>query len=279
MKPLHYLPINRRIFKLTVICSLVWTSGAYRLDAQVATNMTGSNVCLVYNTSSSSSATGYSPYSYSGKGLVILGPQTAASYTNEYGNSPVVVENLIKRTIQPYNLYKSGKTNMFYKQTIGEGGYGGDSGERFFGLVNMARSNSTKPSHFVAVSGTDYNPPQSLYDYDPFGSASLMKPWTKPNSTPNLPIWIARTLVTSYKFYDLNADRQFDEFGSPVGEAKYLGEGNEARRAVLNSGRTTYSFSQSLTDLVRSNTTLEAAAATVEAWLKSPAGGNHVEEK
>jgi len=217
--------------------------------------------CLVYNSRSVSTYKGYFSSSYTSTGLVVVGPQTVEEVDAIDGESPTKV-NVSKVTIQPYWLFISGSQKFYGKSEPTTG---------VVGLIDRAGRTSTKPSRLLVVSPDNGYALSTASDISEFGgpsiigAAALRAPYKG-----GAPIFMATALSSSYRFYDLNADRQFaGDTGLPITPNKYLGQEDQEIRAVLVSNKTTYAFNQTLTELVKTSTTLEQACLAIDDWLEA----------
>lgn len=242
-------------------------TGAQPLTAQVVPPGTNNTSCLVYNTRDQYSSTGYASYSGNSSGLMVLNRQRIVTASTFGTNGPA---NLTVRDGAQYALWTYNKTNYFERI------YWQD-GTRVVGLVNMARSNAATPTYLLSM-GLAYSDESLVFAASSLSDSDLIgRPVLKSPNKGSAPIWLATTLASTSKSYSLNPDITYDDQGNPSSPIKFLGQNNTPRRAILDTLRTTYSFNASLSELVKANQSLEDALQTIEAWLKSKAGGSRVE--
>lgn len=227
--------------------------------------------CLVYSLRTAGTYTGYYSGSSTSTGLVVVGPQEEEDtqilpnmIPGDMGsNTDPTTIKVRKVRVQPYYTYNSGAEKFYYKS---------QEEKRAVGLINFAKEGSSKARFLLALTYDDGYADTTISDSSEFlpsviGNATLRSPYKKSGT----PIYMANTLASSSRFYDLNADRQYDnETGEMISEDKYLGQvlaAGEEIKALLISDKTTYSFHQELTERVKASTNLEEACEEVEQWL------------
>lgn len=215
--------------------------------------------CLVYNSRSSSSTTGYSSSASGGTGIMVLGPQFTEA-TEQWTDSEQGSVQATKREVQEYYISGS-KTQKSYSKVV-TSDESGPNNKRVVGFFNIAPKNSPKQSLFFAVMPWDYTVPTfSENERSIIGKASEQSPY------PGAPkILMATAMQSSSRFYDLNADYVWDGNGTPP-KQKNLGQDGTTRRAALISDKTTYSHNPQLSGLVKNKNFYEACAA-IEKWLQ-----------
>lgn len=214
--------------------------------------------CLVYNSRSTTSTTGYSSSASGGTGIMVLGPQFTEA-TEVWTDSGQASVQVTKREVQEYYISGS-KTQKSYSKVVTSDESGPNS-KRVVGFFNMAPKNSLKPSLFFVMMPWDYTVRTLSENESIIGKASEQSPY------PGAPkILMAAAMQSSGRFYDLNADSPWDGQGTPP-EHKNLGQDGTTRRAALISGKTTYSHNPQLSGLVKNKNFYEACAA-IEKWLQ-----------
>ena len=245
----------------SVITSVLAMASAIFSFAALPQTASAQSPCLVYNSRSTSSSTGYASYSSPSIGLMVLGPQFSEE-TEVFSNNGMVNAQVTKRDAQVYSLSTSGGRKTYFKQVTSEVDGAADT-KRVVGFFNMAPRNSAKPALFFAMMPFDYTSTSlSEADGSIIGKAVQMAPYA---GGPK--ILMAPSMQSSYRFYDLNANLSFGNPGN-MPQLKNLGQDGETRLALLSTGRTTYSHSASLNELVK-NKDFAAACAAIEQWLQS----------
>ena len=213
------------------------------------------SACLVYNSRTTSKSTGYSSESYTSTGMAVVGEEFTAQVEGYAGDgSPAQVE-VKKRMVREYYFSTDSadkKKKYFFE---------GSTYDRIVGAINMAKGgNTTKPSVSVALTFGDYAN-TSLNEGIAIGKASWKSPYDG-----IAPGWLAASLSSSYKFYDVNPDRNYED---PTAPYNYVGQAQSPYLpCTMTAGKTTYALDSKRTESVKEKN-FEDACAAVEAWLIS----------
>ena len=212
------------------------------------------NPCLVYNSRSTTTSSGYLSGAYNGTGILVIGPAFADTVANG-PNGEVSVE-VTKRNIRDHSLYTNSQTKKKYYYTYGST-YGSEA--RIVGAFNTAKKGSANPSISVAVA---YGYLTSLLsDTDVIGKATWRSPYKGAD-----PMWLPASMTSSFKQYDLNPDR---DWNNPQAAYNYFGQTTSgALPCTIISGKTTYTHNSKLSEMVKGMSFEDACTAVVN-WLKS----------
>lgn len=147
------------------------------------------------------------------------------------------------------------------------------------GRVDVAKRGSKRSNYLIVIAPDRAATTISdVNDNSGDGAAVGAVVWRTPFKEGPV-IYMANTLVSSTRFYDLNADQNYDlETDLPTSRTKYLGlvsEGDDQIFAVLGTGRTKLAFSPKVAEMVKTSTTIEDACQKLEAWLESDEGWNY----
>jgi len=214
--------------------------------------------CLVYTSRSTDKSTGYWTGASSSSALLVVGPQflddVAASFPPSEEPQTVSVR---KRSVVNYFIYPDpyDKKKRYYIPTEIE--------DRTVAAINLAKDGSTiKPSVSLAIfADGGYATPQ-LNDNAAIGKALWKSPY------PGAPAgWLASSLSSTYKTYDVNPAYNYDNPGDTP--FNYAGQAaDEYLPCTVYSGSTTYTLNSTVSKLTEGKS-LDDACATVEAWLQS----------
>jgi len=247
---------------LLLVSTLVFASTVF-VSAQPVVPF--EDACLVYTARSTSKSSGYQSSSYGSAGMAVVGPEFVEEVEGYAGSGSPMMVPVKKRMVQNYYFFTDSidKKKMFSASMLES---------RIAGTINLAKDGSTsKPSVSVALTYGDFAT-TSLSDTDVIGRASLKSPYAGGS-----PGWVATSLVTSYKSYDVNPDRDWENPDAPY---KFVGQdGVEYVPCVIYSGKTTYALDAKLSEKTKGQS-FEQACATVEASLEAsgyekvePSGG------
>lgn len=205
------------------------------------------DTCLIYTTRSTSIATGYSSYSSSYTGLAVVGPEYTETVQGYGSDGQAEDVDVKKRNVLGYSLFTSSGKKYYSASPQAE--------DRIVGAINLAKAGSSKPSISIVLtfggSASNY-----LSDNDTIGKASWKSPY--PGVAPN---WLATSLSTSYKFYDINPDR----WENPNAPINYIGQSEPPYLPCsINSGKTTFALDAKRSQRVKGMTFEEACAALEE---------------
>jgi hypothetical protein len=210
------------------------------------------DTCLIYTTRSTSKGTGYQSYSSSYPGIVVVGPEFTATVEGYAADGGVQNVDVIKRKIQDYSLSNSRGIKSYSTSPTPQ--------ERIAGVINLAKANSTKPSISLVFTFGD-SASSSFSDSDTFGKATWKSPYTGV-----APGWLANSLSSAYKFYDVNPDRNYDDPDAPT---NFLGQKKSLYLpCAVYSGKTTFALDARRSASVK-GMTFEEACAALEASLEA----------
>jgi len=213
------------------------------------------SACLVYTSRTTSKSAGYGSESYTSTGMTVVGEEFVEDVEGYAGNGGPVTVEVKKRKIREYmfSTDSADKKKKYFSE--------GFSDARTVGAINLAKGgNTAKPSVSVALTYGDFAS-TSLNDGDAIGKASLKSPYEGVS-----PGWLATSLVSSYKFYDVNPDRSYENPDAPY---NYVGQTqSQYLPCTVISGKTTYALEPKRTESVKGKN-FEDACAAVEAWLIS----------
>jgi len=216
------------------------------LPASASSEPTPPETCLVYTVRSTSSYRGYSNDASKYVSLVLVGPPEPRSFET-YEDSPI---ELNASRILNYSPSSSGGSKTYTSYEYEEG--------RIVGAFSLSKKGASKPSFSLAV-GSPYAS-TSLSGGDIIGKAVFRPPFGGAE-----PVWHAPKLSSSYRFYDLNPDYDYE---NPPATMNYFGQSDISYLpATLASGKSTYVLNKKLSALV-SGLPFDEASAAVEKWFE-----------
>lgn len=233
-----------------VLLIAIHVAATSSLSAQAVVPL--ADTCLIYTTRSTSKGTGYQSYSSSYPGIVVVGPEFTATVEGYAANGDVQNVDVIKRKIKDYTLSNSRGNKSYSASPTPQ--------ERVAGAINLAKASSTKPSISLVLTSGDFAS-SSFSDSDTFGKATWKSPYTGV-----APGWLANSLSSTYKFYDVNPDRNYDDPDAPT---NFLGQKEPPYLpCAVYSGKTTFALDAKRSASVK-GMTFAQACASLEASLEA----------
>jgi hypothetical protein len=207
------------------------------------------DVCLIYTTRTTYKFSGYYSGSYTATGMVVVGPEfTETVDANQPGGSRPTIP-VKKREVLGFALWNDSKdTKKKYYSPSSQ------SAQLVTGSIDLAKAGKV-PS--VSIVFTD-EPRGYLNDKDVTVGKAL---WQAPY-TGVAPGWLANTLSTTSKSYDVNPNYDYD---TNTGIYNFVGQTASGPLACyIATETTTYAYDKNSSELLKSYSNFADACVAVE---------------